>query len=83
MAAAAREQLQRVGRLISALMDWFLVLVGAVFLYWAVAVVDVEMARWLIGAAGGLLAGLGLLFRYRHRRRHRRERSQATRPGRG
>ncbi len=56
---------------ISAIMDWFLILGGAVLLYWAVLAVDVEVARWGIGAAGLVLAGVGLLCRYRHWRRHR------------
>ncbi|MFP7755347.1 hypothetical protein ACLG6S_11975 [Thermodesulfobacteriota bacterium B35] len=58
-------------RLLSRLMDWLLVLIGVVLLYWACLVVDVTVARWLIGTAGVLLAGAGLLFRYRHWRRHR------------
>ncbi len=59
--------------LLSGMMDWFLVLVGAVFLYWALLSVDVAGARWAIGTAGAILVAVGLLCRYRHWRRHRQE----------
>lgn len=62
-----------VRELVSGAMDWFLVLLGGVLLYWALWSVDVAVARWVIGAAAMLLAGVGLLCRYRHWRRHRQE----------
>ena len=57
--------------LVGSVMDWFLVLVGGVLLYWALLTVDVAVARWIIGVAGVVLAGTGLVCRYRHWRRHR------------
>ncbi|PIE69786.1 MAG: hypothetical protein CSA21_00555 [Deltaproteobacteria bacterium] len=45
--------------------DWLLILLGLGLTLVAFRAVDVVLARWLVAAAGILLAASGMWFRYR------------------
>lgn len=55
----------------SVLADWFLIVIGGLFVFKAIVAVDVPIARYFLIACGMLFSGAGLWFLFRRKKRNR------------